>query len=299
MMLPNKFGVSVAAAAAALTVGLVSTDAQAVPSTAKVIFVVDESGSMSGEHAFLGDVIGDLDTALGAAGIGTRQYGLVGYGASNPAARDVGAAYFSGSNGYFMDATQFSQATANLVTSGGLEDGYDGLDFGLDEFAFNAGEAVNFVLVTDEDRDVFDATLSKSGIESDLAALNALLNVIVDADLEDGSGNTALGIDAEGNAHLADGSGGYTTAAGGTAVSGFGSTIADYIDLALDTGGAAWDLNQLRAGGLLAESFAASFIDIKVGEIQNQEPIPEPASLAMLSVGLIGLGGLARRRRKA
>ncbi len=51
-----------------------------------VIIVIDESGSMAGEQAFLADFIPDLEAGLLAAGVGTNpgtgpnQYGLVGFG---------------------------------------------------------------------------------------------------------------------------------------------------------------------------------------------------------------------------
>jgi hypothetical protein len=114
--------------------------AQAAPVGADVVFVVDESGSMAGEHAFLGDVINDLDNGLAAAGITTRRYGLVGFGASNPQPRDVG--------GGFLNAAGFATATGNLQIGGGFEDGYAGLDFSLGNFAFNPNHAINFILVT-------------------------------------------------------------------------------------------------------------------------------------------------------
>ena len=79
-----------------------------------------------------------------------------------------------------------------------------------------------------------------------------VLNVVVNASLRDGNGNTALGVASGGRAFIADGLGGFTRETGGVAVGGFGSTVSDYVDLALNLGGAAWDLNQLRAGGLFS-----------------------------------------------
>ena len=45
------------------------------------------------------------------------------------------------------------------------------------------------------------------------------------------------------------------------------------IDLADANLGAAWNLDQLRAGGLLAESFSTAFVDIKVEEIMRGNPV--------------------------
>ncbi|HEX4975550.1 MAG TPA: PEP-CTERM sorting domain-containing protein, partial [Pseudomonadales bacterium] len=105
---------------------------------------------------------------------------------------------------------------------------------------------------------------------------------------------TALGMAGGGTGYKADGLGGYTTCTGATASSGFGTTIADYVNLALATGGAAWDLNQLRAGGKTAVSFTNAFVDLKVIEIQKQV-VSEPSSVALIGLGLAGL--LAARRR--
>src|SRR5262249_24039371 len=45
-----------------------------------VVFVVDESGSMEGEHAWLENMVLELDAELQAHGIGPNRYLLVGFG---------------------------------------------------------------------------------------------------------------------------------------------------------------------------------------------------------------------------
>ena len=268
---------------------------------ADVLFVVDESGSMSGEHAWLSSMIGDLEAGLVGKGVGdgtdgSNQYALLGYGGNwavpshgDPHKHTVGS-------GDWGTASELATATGGLVIDGSFEDGWAAIDFALNNYVFREGAALNVILITDEDRDVTSgSTLTYNSVLSSLQAKDALLNTVVNATFKNYSGATSLGIDSEGSAYMADGSGGYTQSTGGVAVSGYGTTIADYVDLALGTGGAAWDLNQLRAGGDTAVSFTNAFVDIKVEEIQEQI-IPEPNTLLLLGAGLIGVFALGRKK---
>lgn len=270
-------------------------------STADIVFLVDESGSMAGEHAWLASMVTALDTQLASKNVTANQYALVGFGAANssshpggfyqvPHAHNVGG-------GLWGTAAQLSAATSGLVVSGGFEDGWAAISYALDTYTFRSGAAVNFILVTDEDRDATpDApynALTKAGTINSMTSRNILLNAVVDANLRSTTGSTALGHDSDGNAYVADGSGGYTVASAGNKT-GYGTTISDYYDVALATGGATWDLNQLRAGGLTAQSFTAAFVDIKVEEIIIQTPDGGSAGL-LLGMGVLGLAALRRR----
>lgn len=264
-----------------------------------IVVVVDESGSMAGEHAWLPGMIGSLDTEL--TGLGhTTNYGLFGFGSSGAT---VGGRTLlpSGSAG------DFATSASGLVTSGATEDGYSGLNFASNNFQFTGGgAAVNYILVTDEDRDTLNAALTYATTLALLQGQGALLNAVVNNAFACGA-NAALGMDSDDNGYQADGSGGFTACAPGTVGSGAGTTTADYVDLAFDTGGAGWDLNLLRAGGDTATSFTNAFIDIKVQEIQQQiqnptapavSSVPEPSTVALLGGGLLALFTAARRRRK-
>lgn len=253
--------------------------------TVNVIVVVDESGSMSGEHAWLPGMISSLDAKLTGMGH-TASFGLYGFGASGSV---LGRELLD--NG---TAAGFATAAASLVTSGGTEDGYSGIDFAYANFTFTPGAAVNYILVTDEDRDNANGAVNFASIEGLLASQQALLNAVVNNAFSCDAG-TALGIDSAATGYTADGTGGFGTCANGAAGLGSGTTRTDYVDLALASGGAGWDLNQLRAGGATADSFTAAFVDLKVQEISRQIDSPEPASMALAGAGLLVLGLLRRR----
>ncbi len=251
---------------------------------ADFIFVVDESGSMAGEHAWLGSIAQQLDTALGAKGV-TARYGLVGFGNSgNPHGNRLGHKHLVGGN-EFGTAAQFSTATNSLVVSGGFEDGYSAINTSL-SYNFRANAATNIILVTDEDRDNGNTSLTFNSILGDLQSDGAVLNAVVNANFT----NNAIGTSSK-NTYVADGTGGFTTTSGAASVtSDFGNTDQDYVQLALQTGGAAWNLNKLRAGGVTADSFSQAFVDIKVEEIINTPtPVPEPITI-FSSILALGFG---------
>ena len=288
----------------ALTASLVAP--VAFGQSADIATVVDESGSMAGEHAWLPTMIAALEAGLQTAGVGTapdsNQYSLTGFGDCDHSI-PPGCGYYQPPHSHTVAGSEWFSAgdygTANpaLTTYGGWEDGWESIQFALNLGGQREGAATNVILVTDEDRDqITGSTATYANTLAALLANNALLNAVVNATFYCGNGARALGMDSAGNGYVADGSGGYTTCAGAYASGGAGTTISDYVNLALATGGAAWDLNQLRAGGLTATSFTAAFVAIKVKEIEEQNEVPEPGTLALFGLGLIGLG-LSRRRR--
>jgi len=292
-------------AAAVLMASAVGAFAATVNTTSNVVFIVDESGSMAGEQAFLTNTVGLLDSALFAAGVIDRSYGVVGFGSG------IGGSFGADNLGRAVGGTSLADAATtatnlgNLLLSGGFEDGYSAIDYALNNLSFTAGAAVNFILVTDEDRDNGNVSLTSSSILSDLSSANILLNAVVNASFQDGIGASALGIDSSGDAYLADGVGNFTTSSGGVTTGGIGTTEADYVDVAIATGGAAWNLNFIDGGGTNLDSFTQSFIDIKVQEITSQPPtdgpsvVPLPAAGWMLIAGLGGMAAVGRRRKKA
>src|SRR5690606_11945179 len=124
--------------AAVLTAGAV-TMATAAPinPVADVVFIVDESGSMDAEHAWLGSLVsavGGLDDKLALAGVTDRRYWLVGFGGD----AFTGGRFVGGCGSAGCDATTFGTATTGLVTDGGTEDVYAGMYFALSNAGLRA-----------------------------------------------------------------------------------------------------------------------------------------------------------------
>ncbi|MDO9136008.1 hypothetical protein [Hydrogenophaga sp.] len=309
-----RFKLSLIAAGALAAASVVTTTAQAAPAFADVIVMMDESGSMAGEQVWIASQIPTLNAGLVAEGVGvggTNKFGLIGFGYSAAGAPNdlrgfdvaTGGGATNNSPGTFGTAANFSASAGNLIASGGFEDGYAAINL-ANSLAGRVGAARNYILVTDEDRDVGAGVPGYEGILASMTRTNTLLNAVVNSSFFCDN-TSALGVARGPGSSLvsfvADGLGGFSKCTGTTTLgTGFGSTVADYVNLALDTGGAAWNLNFLRSGGLLADSFTAAFIDVKIEEITTQpEPVSLPGTLALLGVGLAGLGAVRRKQANA
>jgi len=250
--------------------------------------VMDESGSMSKDQGFMKDtalprMARELHSNLyGYKHVFICSTGFSDYYTSGTVnyARDLGCSTYD-SNGVILQ----SQAVDWRLT-GGFEDGWHGLMTAIDSVP-DTIEGLpllttcnridkNLILVSDEDRDVHSSELVsevKAYIDTKGYVLNAVVNIKIDADnnnlgMKIGDGGSESRIFRYDSAN-----GGYTnfTRSGlyTDYVSDFGTTHADYSELIVDTNGAIWNIQALRAGNALANAFADAFVDVKVKEIST------------------------------
>lgn len=224
---------------------------------ADIILIVDESSSMITEHAWIPEMIRQLDVALQEANVGVQLpnlFGLVGFGGDCSDGFGLGRVVGGVGGEMFTFSSNFTEFSEALTTSGRREDGYSGIQTALLRYTFREGVAKQFILITDEDRDAVDTTITRSEMKTSLLQEKVLLNAAVSQEFSGGVFR-ALGIDSRGGAYLFDPSATplYTLLEGEgipAAGSGHGNTDTDYTQLALEIGGGAWDLSRLRAGTL-------------------------------------------------
>lgn len=251
-------------------------------SNLEAVFVVDESGSMEGEHAFLQTFVPSFDQQMGGQGI-SGLYGLVGYGRSDPAAHSIPV----GGN-LFGTAQEFVIAAQTLETSGGTEDGYEALDFALTNYPFTPGAATSrvVVLVTDEDRDDIDSSITLATVQQLLADNDVSWNAILDQAITDQEGNTAVGAAADRTFIDVDGDGIPELSSPPVLGAAEDNTTEQYTTPILAGGACIADLNILRAGGAGADAFAEALARCLItvvtgggGEQPLLNPIPVNAML--------------------
>eukprot|EP00117_Sycon_ciliatum_P018230 scpid12394/ scgid16927/ Hemicentin-1; Fibulin-6 len=257
-----------------------------VPSSAVIAFVVDESGSMRGEHEWLRSTVEVFERNLQTRGIGVlrpNQYALVGFGHpdKNDPARERGKVLLGdASTSGCRDARSLRSALGTMFVDGRLEDGYSAAGVALEQieclqFPRQPKTACQVILATDEGRDVLSSWRYQSMLDM-LRRYDCVLNVVVwermRGRLSEGADwQRALGVSETSGAVIARNNDEFIIVPEGRAFSDSGheDTHEAYVKLAFDTGGAAWDLQMLRTERY-RQSFTNGFIEVKVQEIIRQ-----------------------------
>lgn len=258
--------------------------------TADILFVVDESGSMAGEQAWLTSIITTLDQSLNNAGVANNRYGLVGFA-------NTGRILQSGGDRW-MNVQNFQTASRSLSTSrSGSEDGYDGIFFAMSNYTFRPSASRVMVLVTDEDRTTVNSSRNFANTAALLTDQNVIFSIVANANMEDGNGTAAYGVESDGVSYVEDAQSGFATTQGGKFVRSeaiSGGSIArikeHYVDLAWQVDGVTWDLNFLRDTPAAATAFTNVFTQVLGDTIIRDIPINVIASKN--DVGFVNQSGI-------
>lgn len=255
---------------------------------ADIVVVMDDSGSMGFAQTFSAQLMVDIDNALKATGIGATTiggnlFGLLAYGGATT--RTVPAVIPLGPTGAkFGTAQEYGAGIATFQALGTIEDGYLAIDFALDNYQFRPQAEKFVILVTNEDRDIVDASKTYASVLTKLRSKGVLLDGIVAADFEDANKRTALALDSKDNAYLADGSGGFVVSPNGTAFS-FDTTVPDYVDLIHETGGIAGDIFQIQVGGATTTSFGRALTSTIVTQAGGSTMLPNSGDWNSVLIG--------------
>ncbi len=242
--------------------------------SADIILVIDESGSMENEHEWIINMTRRLDEILQELGIGknvTNMFGITGFGSFN---QDyTNGRVISYNDMSFLEANEVDKLISMLQVSGRREDGYLALKVAIESYEFRSNAVKQFILITDEERDVVDTGLNKTDILNLLS--DSQLSGVVSEAFETLDGIPAIGIDSNGNGYIYDpDSPNFVRLSVGGARpikdSGYASTNDDYTDLVLLSGGSIWDLLLLRQGGQVAEAFTEAFVQATIDGIYRR-----------------------------
>jgi hypothetical protein len=234
--------------------------------------LIDESGTMVGEQAWLPVALNALEDLLVAAGIGVRrpnQYAFVGFGVPEISARVV-----QYNNRAWFPRSDLNDAAALLQTNGDTEDGWFAIKYAIDNLNLPEDCARNFLLVTDERRAMSPQgrDLTKEAVQQLLADNDITLNVIANIAFTLDTGDDAFGVDYNGNS-FGVGRTNYIPYKEPLSVSpgsAFCNSYQDYGDLGLNSNGAVWDLAALRQGQNIpayATAFTNALTEVKRREI--------------------------------
>lgn len=234
------------------------------------VVVLDRSGSMGEDYGWLAELVARVDAELAGAPQAARRYGLVEFsGTPKVVLLEEGATGGAGALGARLRGVQERG-------SAGQEDGYRALHFALAQFAPLRTGTFSLLLVSNEDRDALEPALHGDGLAAELARAGAVLDVLVNVRLRCADGREALGTTASASGYVAaagvehcDGAQPEDTLPAGQ------STAEDYVQLALRTGGTAWNIYRAWGPEHIVGPFANAFA-AAMREGGRAAPGPQP-----------------------
>ncbi len=243
------------------------------PPYADVIVVMDESASMFFAQQFSIQFIADLESGLLTKGLGStpaggNQFALLGFGGAGSI--ELGQVIPVGANNApFGTAAEYGVAAMGLVSNGGIEDGYAAMDLMLQSYQPRVDAAKFVILVTNEDRDVVNNSLTYSTTLVGLQNAGYKLEGILAPQIVSANGQRALALDSFKNAYSDNGTGGFTVSANGRFGFSFDTSVPDYADMVHATGGIVGDINQISNSAQTAQIFSqvlvSSIVDQALG----------------------------------
>ena len=183
----------------------------------------------------------------------------------------------------------------SLQVTGSAEDGYDGIDFAIDQLPFRSRVAKHMILVTDEDRDPLSSNSFES-IRQELNAWNIGLHTIVRGEVAVDQ-QVVMGVaeDSSGWKGFVQREQGAFEVMRGDLVDWSqleGTTRQDYIDLAMELDGTAWSIGKLRdrssEQAAIRESFTSAFVNELAERIEDRVEIAlrSTNALAPVTIGV-------------
>ena len=235
------------------------TDAIVKANTAvDFIMVVDQTPSMRKSITWLNTFVPQFNTEMESANVGTaatcqNQYAVVGFGLK----KDPFQAIYHTQNGSTLfPIADFADVSRRLKEAGGrFEDGYFAMYAALSNLPLrnstrNCQVKRSILLMTNEHRNTIkDArfrSLDRAKMKLLLKRYKIELHVMVDNQFVVG-GFGGVGVDSRGIGYMAPPNSDvcFNISSNITIQDGFDSTMKDYVTLALETGGTAWDIERI------------------------------------------------------
>jgi len=239
-----------------------------------VVLIVDESTNIWVDYiAWLGSTVAALQSDYQATGVGNssscpNRYILVGFGSFAEGHGNDQRAHIHGT---WMDAGSMVANLQTLVQWGDTEDGYEAIKTALTTLTFRKGAFRAVILLTNEDRYVFDPVTREDilkllgGKDPSLQSKDAALSGVLDANFKADGLCDVLGVKWDGTAYIPAGGDKYYIVPGGSFVSGDGTTRVDYVELCWQDRGSAWNVNQIWTHGA---ALTNALTDVKVAELK-------------------------------